>query len=86
MDAPQLRIVSEEAFEAVRRRFETTQKLWGTGIKGLARGQQKQLTKLRALLASPGAVHEARALLAEQLGKMTLERVADTDQMAYRAK
>ena len=31
-------------------------------------------------------MHEARALLAEQVGKMTLERVADGDCGTYRAK
>ena len=44
-----------------------------------------KLTRLRELLASPSGVHEARALLAEQVGKMTLERTADGDQMTYRA-
>jgi hypothetical protein len=30
---------------------------------------------MRELLANPTAIHEARALLAEQIGKFTLERV-----------
>jgi len=32
--APHLRIVSEELFTAVQRRFRTTQRLWGAGIPG----------------------------------------------------
>ena len=36
-----------------------------------------RLTSLRELLAYPAAVHEARALLAEQIGKFTLEQVVE---------
>jgi len=32
---------------------------------------------LRELLTNPKAIHEARALLAEQVGKFTLERVEE---------
>jgi hypothetical protein len=31
-------------------------------------------------------MHEARALLAERIGKLTLERTADEDRGGYRAK
>jgi len=36
-----------------------------------------RLSQIRALLSQPSEVHEARALLAEQFGKLTLERAAD---------
>ena len=36
-----------------------------------------RLTHLRERLADPKAIHEARALLAEQIGKFTLERVSE---------
>ena len=45
-----LRIVSDELFVAVERRFETTKKLWGVGSSGLARGQQKQVYLFSGLL------------------------------------
>jgi hypothetical protein len=45
----------------------------------------RRLTKLRNLLVAPGAIHEARALLAEQVGKLTLEPVTDGDNSIYRA-
>jgi site-specific DNA recombinase len=48
--APELRIVSDELFAAVERRFETTKKLWGVGASGLARGQQKQVYLFSGLL------------------------------------
>jgi hypothetical protein len=48
--APHLQIVSEELFAAVERRFETTQRLWGIGSSGLARGQQKQVYLFSGLL------------------------------------
>jgi site-specific DNA recombinase len=48
--APRLRIVSDEQFAAVDRRFETTKKLWGVGSTGLARGQQKQVYLFSGLL------------------------------------
>jgi DNA invertase Pin-like site-specific DNA recombinase len=48
--APHLRIVSDELFGAVERRFETTKKLWGVGGTGLARGQQKQVYLFSGLL------------------------------------
>lgn len=48
--APHLRIVSEELFAAVERRFETTKRLWGVGSTGLARGQQKQIYLFSGLL------------------------------------
>lgn len=41
----------------------------------------ERLTKLRARFC----VHEARSLLAEQVGKLTLERVSDGSGSAYRA-
>ena len=45
-----LRIVSDELFVAVERRFETTKKLWGVDGSGLARGQQKQVYLFSGLL------------------------------------
>ena len=48
--APHLRIVSDELFATVERRFETTKKLWGVGNTGLARGQQKQVYLFSGLL------------------------------------
>jgi site-specific DNA recombinase len=48
--APHLRIVSEELFATVKRRFEITQRLWGVGETGLARGQQKQVYLFSRLL------------------------------------
>src|SRR5215831_14660415 len=48
--APHLRIISDELFGAVERRFETTKKLWGIGSCGLARGQQKQVYLFSGLL------------------------------------
>ena len=35
---------------------------------------QNRLKQIRALLGGPSEIHEARALLAEQFGKLTLER------------
>ena len=48
--APHLQIVSDELFAAVERRFAITQKLWGVGGPGLARGQQKQVYLFSGLL------------------------------------
>jgi site-specific DNA recombinase len=48
--APHLRIVSDELFAGVERRFEITKKLWGVGSTGLARGQQKQVYLFSGLL------------------------------------
>jgi site-specific DNA recombinase len=48
--APHLQIVSDELFAAVERRFAVTQKLWGVGGSGLARGQQKQVYLFSGLL------------------------------------
>jgi site-specific DNA recombinase len=47
-----LRIVSDELVAAVERRFETTQKLWGAGVKGagLTRGHAKQVYLFSGLL------------------------------------
>jgi len=36
-----------------------------------------RLDRLREVLANPEVIHEARALLAEQIGKFTMERVSD---------
>jgi hypothetical protein len=44
-----------------------------------------RLTSLRELLANPAAVHEARALLAEQIGKFTLEQVAEGGKIRFKA-
>lgn len=50
--APHLRIVSEELFASVERRFEVTQRLWGAGVevKGLTRGHAKQVYLFSGLL------------------------------------
>ena len=45
-----------------------------------------RLTNLRALLAHPGSVNEARALLSEQVGKITLWPVSDNGKEHYEAK
>jgi hypothetical protein len=44
-----------------------------------------RLARLRDLLASPSAIHEAKALLAEQVGKFTLVRVKEGEKISYRA-
>jgi site-specific DNA recombinase len=45
-----------------------------------------RLASLRELLANPTAVHEARALLAEQVGQFTLEQVAKGGKISFTAK
>lgn len=42
-------------------------------------------TRLRELLANPKAIHEARALLAEQIGKFTLERISENGEVSFKA-
>ena len=44
-----------------------------------------RLARLRELIAKPAAIHEARALLAEQIGKFTLERVSDGSKISFKA-
>ena len=44
-----------------------------------------RLDRLRDVLADPKAIHEARALLAEQVGKFTLERVSEYGKVSYKA-
>ena len=44
-----------------------------------------RLTRLRELLANPAAIHEARALLAEQIGKFTLERISEGGKISFKA-
>ena len=44
-----------------------------------------RLSNLRKLLSTPASVHEARALLAEQVGKFTLSRDATTEKASYKA-
>jgi len=44
-----------------------------------------RLTQLRGLLTDPAAIHEARALLAEQMGKVTLERVQEGGKIIFKA-
>jgi len=34
--------------------------------------------------ADPKAIHEARALLAEQIGKFTLELVSETEEVSFK--
>jgi site-specific DNA recombinase len=50
ISAPHLQIVSDGLFAAVERRFAVTQKLWGMGGSGLARGLQKQVYLFSGLL------------------------------------
>jgi site-specific DNA recombinase len=50
VEAPHLRIIADETFAAVQRRFEITQRLWGGEVKGLARGQQRQVYLFSGLL------------------------------------
>jgi hypothetical protein len=45
-----------------------------------------RLNKVRTLRVALTAVHEARALLGERVGKLTLDGVADGGHSAYRAK
>ena len=44
-----------------------------------------RLTRLRELLTNPGAIHEARALLAEQIRKFTLECVEENGKVSFNA-
>jgi site-specific DNA recombinase len=44
-----------------------------------------RLTRLRELLPNPTAIHEARALLAEQIGKFKLERVEENGRVSFKA-
>jgi len=44
-----------------------------------------RLNHLKELLTNPKAIHEARALLAEQVGKFTLERVEENGALSFRA-
>jgi hypothetical protein len=43
------------------------------------------LTRLRELLTNPAAICEARALLAEQIGKFTLERAEEDGKVSFKA-
>ena len=43
-----------------------------------------RLTRLRELLTNPAAIHEARALMAEQIGKFTLRRVSEGGESTLR--
>jgi hypothetical protein len=44
-----------------------------------------RLTHLRERLVDPKAIHEARALLAEQIGKFTLEQVSENGEVSFKA-
>jgi len=44
-----------------------------------------RLTRLREMLSNPSAIHEARALLAEQVGKLTLERDDENGKISFKA-
>ena len=44
-----------------------------------------RLTRLRELLANPEAIHEARALLSEQVGKFTIERTEENGKVRVKA-
>jgi hypothetical protein len=54
-------------------------------LDGLRTFAVSRLTRLRELLASPGAIHEARVLLAEQVGKFTIERSQENGQVSLKA-
>ena len=58
----------------------------GTKVNELRSFAMAQLSDLRLLLAKPANVHEARALLAEQFGKITLEPTVLAGHEAYIAK
>ena len=45
-----------------------------------------RLAEMRSLLAKPKNVHEARALLAERVGKFTLLPASDSGEWGYVAK
>jgi site-specific DNA recombinase len=45
----------------------------------------ERVTQLRGLLTNPGTIHEARALLADQVGKFTLERVQSDGSVTFKA-
>ncbi len=44
-----------------------------------------RLARLRGLLADRAAIHEARALLAEQIATFTLERVSEDGKISFKA-
>jgi hypothetical protein len=44
-----------------------------------------RLTRLRELLTNPAAIHEARALLGDQIGKFKLERVNENGWISFKA-
>ncbi len=44
-----------------------------------------RLSCLRERLADPNAIHKARALLAEQIGKFTLERASENGEASFKA-
>ncbi len=44
-----------------------------------------RLARLQEVLTNPAAIHEAKALLAEQIGKFTLERVSDGGKFGFKA-
>ena len=44
-----------------------------------------RLTRLKELLTNPTAIHEARALLAEQIGKFTLHSVEENGALTFKA-
>ena len=58
----------------------------GTKVNELRSFAVAQLSDLRRLLAKPANIHEARALLAEQFGKITLEPTVLAGHEAYIAK
>jgi site-specific DNA recombinase len=44
-----------------------------------------RLKRLRDVLTDPKAIHEARALLAERVGKFTLERISENGEVSFKA-
>jgi hypothetical protein len=44
-----------------------------------------RLAYLREMLANPKAIHEAKSLLAEQIGKFTPERVSENGEIGFKA-
>ena len=68
---------SEEGIGAAGSLQEKLEELRTLGIS--------RLTRLRGLLANSSAIHEARALLAERIGKFTLERVSEGADISFKA-
>jgi hypothetical protein len=49
------------------------------------KGWSQAFLHLRERLVDPKAIHDARALLAEQIGKFTLEQVSENGEVSFNA-